>query len=102
MSLYATALSVGSTAEVALYTNNAATTTMGSLVAWSTTQILTAGWNVFQVNSAPVTAGDYWLAYIFAAPVSYGFVYQVSTPGVNTLAYTNAVSSWTFDNSSNT
>jgi hypothetical protein len=99
MSLYATSYSAGSIAEVALYTNSASTTTLGSLVAQSVTQTLTAGWNVFQVPSSPVTAGDYWLAYIFDAPVSYSLVYQAYPAGVNTSASVTAGLSWTFASS---
>jgi hypothetical protein len=97
ISLYATSYSAGTIAEVALYSNNAGTTTVGSLIAQSVTQTLTAGWNVFQVPSSPVTAGDYWLAYIYAAPVSYSLAHQTSPADVNTLAYTLTVPSWTFD-----
>ena len=101
MSLYSTAYSAGSIAEVALYTNNAGTTnTMGTLIAQSVTQTLSAGWNNFEIPSSPLAAGNYWLAYIYAAPVSYSLIYQTSPAAVNTLAYTLAsIPSWTFDNS---
>ena len=89
ISLYATDYDTNDLAEVGLYSSQG--TTMGSLIAssGSTGQTLTAGWNNFSLPASPVTAGNYWLTYLFQAPVSYSIVYQVPTPGVapNTLAY---------------
>lgn len=94
LSLYATAYDVGTIAEVGLYTSQA--TTMVSLVCQSVTQTLTAGWNNFPVPASAVTAADYWLTYIYAAPVSYSLVYQTSPAAVTTLAYAASPASWSF------
>src|SRR5579871_3774331 len=82
LSVYASA-SVSALAEVALYSNQSGT--MGTLLvdSGSTPQTLTAGWNDFQVPATAVTAGTYWLTFLYDAPVSYSVVYQAA----GTLAY---------------
>jgi len=97
ISLYATAYDTNDVAEVALYASQGVS--MGTLIAssGSTPQTVTAGWNNFSIPASPVTAGSYWLTYLFQAPVSYSIVYQVPTPGGNpSLAYDLNVASSTF------
>ena len=107
ISLYVPPADAGVQANVALYTNNAATTTIGNLVNQSgpAPQILSAGWNVFPIPNSPVTAADYWLAYIFntnptpspTPPPGYSIVYQsTAAPVSNTMAYALTPTSWTY------
>ncbi len=97
ISLYAPVSDAGYEANVALFANNAATTTLGALVNQSSAQVVAAGWNVFQIPDSPVTAGNYWLAYIFTSfPVTaYSIVYSTSTTA-NSLAYVDSPSSLSF------
>ncbi len=99
ISLYVPPADAGFQANVALFSNNAATTTMANLVNQSGPgpQILTAGWNVFPIPASPVTAGNYWLAYIFSSyPVTqYSFVYQASVTQ-NSAAFVVNPSSWIY------
>jgi fimbrial isopeptide formation D2 family protein len=96
ISLYATAYDANDLAEVALYSSQG--TTMGALIADANPQTLTAGWNNFSLPASPVTAGNYWLTYLFQAPVGYSIVYQTPTPGVTppTLAYDLGVTTTVF------
>ena len=89
ISLYASA-SVTGLGEVALYSDQGGT--MGTWITDSgdNPQTLTPGWNIFPVTATPVTAGAYWLTYLYDSPVSYSVVYQ-TTGGTNTLAYDTAV-----------
>lgn len=93
ISVYASA-SVSALGEVALYSDQSGA--MGNLLTAtvSTPQTLTAGWNVFQVPATFVTAGTYWLTYLYDAPVSYSVVYQPT--GTNATAYDSNITTGTF------
>ena len=94
LSVY-TSASVSALGEVALYSDVGGT--MGTLLTQTSgnPQTLMAGWNDFQVSATAVTAGAYWLTYLYDAPVSFPIVYQL-TGGTNTLAYDTAVTTGVF------
>src|SRR5581483_277642 len=88
MSLYLPAQDAGLFyVKTALYSNDQSSTVVGNLLAEATTyQVSVPGWNTFKVPNTPVTAGDYWLAYIYsgAATWTWALEYQTSPPAGNT------------------
>ncbi|HVZ80436.1 MAG TPA: hypothetical protein VHE12_06480 [bacterium] len=73
--------------ETAIYSNTGGNT-IGNLLSQSTTYVSAAGWNLLKVPDAPVTAGDYWLAYLYSGPVSsFALVYQPTPTSANSFVF---------------